>query len=62
MHVYQKTIDGYNAEYVRANLAWRSTASLSQLMDDARLNPPTREFVQRFMDAGCVLLRDGQSV
>jgi hypothetical protein len=62
MHQFQKIIDGYNADYVARQLAWRSPATLSALAGDARLAAPTRAFVQRYLDAGRVLLRDGQSV
>ncbi|MBL8352062.1 MAG: hypothetical protein JNL87_17335 [Burkholderiaceae bacterium] len=62
MHEFQKTIDGYNADYVGRHLAWRSPATLSALAADAGLTTATREFVQHYLDAGRVLLRDGQSV
>jgi len=59
MHDYQKTIDGYNATYVARHLAWRSPGTLAALADDAQLPADTRAFVQRFVDAGGVLRRDG---
>jgi hypothetical protein len=62
MHGYQKTIDGYNADYVRRHLAWRSAGTLATLAGEAQLNTPTRDFVQRYLAAGQVLLRDGQTV
>jgi len=62
MHEFQKAIDGYNADYVQRHLAWRSPGTLSALADDGQLPAATREFVQRYVAAGRVLLRDGQSV
>ena len=60
MHGYQRAIDGYNAAYVERHLAWRAPATLEALAGDARLAPATRDFVQRYVAAGRVLLRDGQ--
>jgi hypothetical protein len=62
MHDYQRRIDGFNAEYVARHLAWRSSATLAALVAAADTHPPTREFVRRFLDAGRVVRRDGQSV
>lgn len=60
MRVYQKTIDGYNARYVADHLEWRSTAALQTMVaGDTDTDGPTREFVQRFIDAGRQLLQDG---
>jgi hypothetical protein len=59
MHDYQRTIDSYNAKYVDANLAWRSSESLADLVRSEAAHAPTREFVRRFLGAGRVLLRDG---
>lgn len=61
MHRYQRRIDGYNADYVARHLVCRSTATLQAIADDPRLTAATREFVQRFIDAGGVLLHDGPS-
>jgi hypothetical protein len=62
MHDHQRRIDAFNAEYVASHLAWRSSAALEALVAGAEVHAPTREFVQRFLSAGRVLLRDGQSV
>ena len=61
MHVFQRRIDAYNADYVQRHLAWRAPATLASLAADPALPAPTRGFVQRYVDAGHVLLRDGQS-
>jgi hypothetical protein len=60
MHAYQRAIDDYNATYVRAHLAWRSSDSLQAMIEADDADPATREFVQRFLRAGRALLRDGQ--
>ncbi len=60
MHDFQKTIDGYNVRYVEQHLAWRSSASLAALAQAPQLAQATRDFVQRYVDADGVLLRDGQ--
>ena len=60
MHDFQKTIDGYNAGYVQRHLAWRSAASLQALAQAPQLPSATRDFVQRYLDVGGLLLRDGQ--
>ena len=57
-----KTIDRYNADYVARHLVWRSPLTLSTLAVDAQLPAATREFVQRYLTAGRVLLRDGQTL
>jgi len=62
MHDYQRTIDAYNARYVAAHLAWRSSPALRALLAIEGTSAPTRDFVRRFLDAGRVLLRDGQRV
>ena len=63
LHRYQQAIDGYNADYVQRHLAWRSAASLQALAGAAAgRHEPTRAFVQRYLDAGCRLRRDGQAV
>jgi hypothetical protein len=61
MHDFQRTIDGYNTDYVDRHLAWRSAATLDALAGDGRLPAPTREFVQQYVAAGRVLLRHGQT-
>lgn len=60
MNCYQKTIDGYNAEYVSRHLAWRSSSHLQEVAADHRVSEPTRAFVGSFLQAQRVLLRDGQ--
>lgn len=60
MHVFQATIDRYNAHYVERHLAWRSTATLHQLAAAEGTTDPTRRFVHRFIEAERVLLPDGQ--
>lgn len=62
MHDFQKSIDGYNADYVRRHLAWRSAGTLDTLAREPQTNATTRDFVQRYLAAGQVLLRDGQTV
>jgi hypothetical protein len=62
MHDYQRRIDAFNAEYVERHLVWRSSATLEALVAEPNAHAPTREFVQRFLAAGRVVLRDGQSV
>jgi hypothetical protein len=62
MSVYQKLIDGYNADYVASHLSWRSPQSLQSLARSETVTQATRDFVRRFVNAGQVLLRDGQSV
>lgn len=62
MHGFQKTIDDYNTAYVTRHLAWRTPATLAALAGDDRLAAPTRDFVQQYVDAGRVLLRDGQTL
>jgi hypothetical protein len=59
MHAYQKAIDGYNARYVADQLVWRPTPALQAMVDDEAVDAPTREFVQRFIDAGRELPPDG---
>ncbi len=58
MNQYQKSIDGYNEDYVSRHLAWRSSDHLEEAASSAAA--PTREFVGRFLQAERVLLRDGQ--
>jgi hypothetical protein len=62
MHDYQRIIDAYNAQYVTAHLSWRSSQALAALVAVEGTAAPTRDFVLRFIDAGRVLLRDGQRV
>lgn len=62
MHVYQVAVDGYNADYVRHHLMCRSIGSLLALAGDERLSPPTREFVQSFVEAGRVLQPERPSI
>ena len=60
MHVYQATIDGYNEDYVTRHLAWRSSDALLAMSSAPGVQDATRRFVERFVDAERVLLRDGQ--
>jgi len=62
MSVYQSTIDGYNAEYVDKQLSWRSAETLEALARADTTAPATHDFLLRYINAGQVLLRDGQSV
>ena len=61
MHDYQRAIDEYNEEYVESHLLPRSSATLQSMVSTDPVHAPTRHFVLRFLDAGRVLLRDGQS-
>ena len=58
MVVYQRTIDGYNADYVRRHLVWRSTDTLRSLVDADGTPDATREFVHRFLAANRALVTD----
>ncbi len=60
MHVYQAEVDRYNADYVQRHLAWRSNEHLLSLARHGATPEPTRAFVDRFVSAQRVLLRDGQ--
>jgi hypothetical protein len=62
MSAYQKSIDGYNARYAASHLSWRSVDSLEALAQAEDTSPATRDFLRRFVNAGQMLLRDGQSV
>lgn len=55
MVVYQRTIDSYNAEFVRRHLAWRSTDVLRALAGSEGTPEPTREFVLRFLGTNRLL-------
>lgn len=59
MHEYQRTIDGYNADYVACHLDWRSSESLQVLVDTEATDQPTREFIRRFLGSGRQVLLDG---
>jgi len=59
MHAHQRRVDGYNADYVQRHLAWRSSATLHALADRTATDPATRDFVQRYVDAGRRLRPDG---
>lgn len=52
MHGYQRTLDAYNQDYVQANLAWRSPATLEAMADAQGAQPETSAFVRRFIDDG----------
>lgn len=60
MHIYQASIDGYNQEYVRRHLDWRSSEALLALSGAPGVPEATRSFVERFVRAERMLLRDGQ--
>lgn len=60
MHTFQRAIDDYNRGYIDAHLTWRSSDTLLALVAAADADPPTREFVQRFVASGRRTLRDGQ--
>lgn len=60
MRQFQRGIDRYNAEYVARHLAGAPVATLARLAHDPALNEATREFVQRYVDAGGQLLAEGQ--
>ncbi|GEM_PF-1419289 len=62
MSVYQRMIDGYNADYVDRQLSCRSVETLEALARAETTSPATRDFLLRYVSAGQVLLRDGQSV
>lgn len=61
MHDYQRSIDDYNEEYVASHLAPWSSATLQTMVSTEPVHVPTRNFVMRFVAAGRVLLRDGQT-
>lgn len=61
MHDYQRSIDAYNEQYVESHLLPRSSATLHSLVSTDPVHGPTRAFVMRFLAAGRVLLRDGQT-
>jgi hypothetical protein len=60
LHVYQASIDRYNQDYVRRHLDWRSSEALLALSLAPDVPEATRSFVERFVRAERVLLRDGQ--
>lgn len=62
MDAYQTGIDAFNAEYVQRHLSWRSTESLQSLLQAEGPSPETKAFVRRYVDAGRVVLNDGQVV
>lgn len=59
MNDFQRCIDGYNAEYVRRHLEWRSSEALQALAQRDDTTAATRAFVMRFIGSGRVLLLDG---
>jgi hypothetical protein len=59
MHVYQRTLDDYNADYVVRHLQWRSAETLESLACAEAVPEPTRNFVRRFLGDGRTLRRDG---
>jgi hypothetical protein len=60
LHDFQRSIDSYNTAYADSNLAWRSSATLKDLLAAPIADPETREFVSRFLAADRAVLRDGQ--
>lgn len=60
MHVFQTTIDSYNEDYVTRHMAWRSSDALLAMSRAPGVQDGTRSFVERFVDAERVLLREGQ--
>lgn len=62
MDAYQSGIDRFNADYVKRHLSWRSSETIESLLQAEGTTPETRAFVQRYVDAGRVVLNDGQVV
>lgn len=60
LHRFQRATDRYNAAFARDHLDGRPTLLLRQWVADPALSAPTRGFVQRYLAAGCTVLRDGQ--
>lgn len=59
MHTWQRATDGYNADYVRLHLAWRSSDTLADLAGRPETSAATREFVLRYLGDDRVLRPDG---
>jgi hypothetical protein len=60
MHAHQRRLDGYNADYVLQHLVWRSSTTLAALAETT--DPATRDFVERYIDAGRRLRPDGPAL
>ena len=58
MHGYQRTLDGYNADYVARHLACRASDTLAALAANERTDNATRNFVQGYVMEGRRLRRD----
>jgi len=52
MHLYQRHLDAYNADYVSCHLSWRSSATLSVLAEQADTSIETRDFVLAYVHGG----------
>lgn len=61
MSAFQRQLDGYNRQYVRTHLEWRSSDALLALVGNEGVHPATRDFVQGFVRADRQFLRDGQA-
>jgi hypothetical protein len=62
MHAHQRRLDSYNADYVQRHLAWRTSATLRALANSEVTDPATRDFVERYVDAGRRLRPDGPAL
>ncbi len=60
MHVFQRAVDVYNAEYVSRHLQWRRSETIAELMDSPATGAPARAFATRFLDCDRELLADGR--
>ena len=60
MHVFQRAVDDYNAEYVTRHLQWRRDDSIAEQIASPATGEPARAFARRFLDHDRVLLADGR--
>ncbi len=60
MHVFQRAVDAYNADYVRRHLQGRGDDTLATLIDSPATGEPARAFALRFLACDRVLLSDGR--
>jgi hypothetical protein len=60
MHVFQRAVDAYNAEYVSRHLQWRRDETITELIDSPATSAPARAFATRFLENERVLLADGR--
>jgi hypothetical protein len=60
LHVFQATIDSSNEVCVARHLAWRSSEALLAMARAAGVQDAPRCFVEGFVQAERVLLRDGR--